>query len=682
MALFYFGEKGVDNMLKGANGQVTIDVSARLQLLRSSVDEIQKTLDKLKPDSSGFKELTKILTSARKEIDQLQVQASKPFGSQKQFDQAEKTIDKVEDSLERAKIAIERINFSDLKLSQSQVDSFEALKQRIIDIKKEFTNFKEAEKLELFKDNDFKQFADSIDANLISKNFDQVIVAIEKKTNSIDKALEASLNNLNKYSAQIKVGENIKDFIKKGGISEKSLGQETFSKMFTKNSTFKAGGKSIFFEYLKEQFSITDSQLAQLKDLSAPKIQALISSEDFWKPQLGTAEKAAKNQAAVRTEYTRLGQEAQAAARANEVMGDAQERVADKSREAEKAVKDVNKAEKDLQDGAVGAVRSTKELDNAYSQLESQLQGFKDVLAQTNVQFLTLQRQQQTFNSIKTAITNFMGFNQVLNLTKIAVREAMNHIKELDTTMNGIAIVSDMTTADLWKQIDTYSQIAQTYGTTIQGAYEVSKIYYQAGYKTNDVLTLMNETLKLSKISGLDYAAATDYMMTATRGFHMEISEASKVVDVYSALAANTAVSQEELAVAMSKTASSMESVGSTFEDTSAMIATMVAVTRESATNIGSAMKSIASRYGELTKDPKKLFDAEGEEMSFNKVDAALKSVGISLQTADHQFRDFTDVILELSEVWDTLESSQKRYIATQFAGNRRQDCLAFPWTA
>lgn len=153
----------------------------------------------------------------------------------------------------------------------------------------------------------------------------------------------------------------------------------------------------------------------------------------------------------------------------------------------------------------------------------------------------------------------------------------------------------------------------------------------------------------------------------------MEISEAAKVVDVYSALAANTAVSQEELAVAMSKTASSMEGVGATFEETSSMIATMVAVTRESAINIGSALKSIASRYGELTKDPKALFDAEGDAMSFNKVDEALKSVGISLQTTDHQFRDFTDVILELSDAWDGLESAQQRYIATQFAGNRQQ---------
>ena len=50
----------------------------------------------------------------------------------------------------------------------------------------------------------------------------------------------------------------------------------------------------------------------------------------------------------------------------------------------------------------------------------------------------------------------------------------------------------------------------------------------------------------------------------------------------------------------MSKTASSAASVGSSFESTSAMIATMVETTRESATNIGSAMKSIVSRWKKL----------------------------------------------------------------------------------
>jgi len=65
--------------------------------------------------------------------------------------------------------------------------------------------------------------------------------------------------------------------------------------------------------------------------------------------------------------------------------------------------------------------------------------------------------------------------------------------------------------------------MAQRYGVSIQGAYEVSKIYYQQGLETVDVMTLTNETLKLSKISGMDYATATDYMTTAIRGFKMEM---------------------------------------------------------------------------------------------------------------------------------------------------------------
>ena len=59
------------------------------------------------------------------------------------------------------------------------------------------------------------------------------------------------------------------------------------------------------------------------------------------------------------------------------------------------------------------------------------------------------------------------------------------------------------------------------------------------------------------------------------------MTDAQKVTDVYSALAAATASDTEELAVAMSKTASSAEAVGSSFESTSAMIATMVSITRE-----------------------------------------------------------------------------------------------------
>lgn len=64
-----------------------------------------------------------------------------------------------------------------------------------------------------------------------------------------------------------------------------------------------------------------------------------------------------------------------------------------------------------------------------------------------------------------------------------------------------------------------------------------------------------------------------------------------------------------------------------------------------------------------MTKNPSSLVDSEGEAMSLNKVDAALQSVGITLQDVNGQFRNFDDVILELSKKWDTLDANAQRYM-------------------
>jgi len=102
------------------------------------------------------------------------------------------------------------------------------------------------------------------------------------------------------------------------------------------------------------------------------------------------------------------------------------------------------------------------------------------------------------------------------------------------------------------------------------------------------------------------------------------------------------------------------------------MMAVMIEATRESPENIGSALKSIISRYGEL-KENKTGIDAEGEEYSLNKVDKALQTVGISIHDANGEFRDFDDVIMELADHWDAIDKNTQRYIATIMAGNRQQ---------
>lgn len=155
------------------------------------------------------------------------------------------------------------------------------------------------------------------------------------------------------------------------------------------------------------------------------------------------------------------------------------------------------------------------------------------------------------------------------------------------------------------------------------------------------------------------------------RGFKLEMSDAQHITDVYSEVAAISASDTQELATAMSKTASSAASVGMSFENTTAMIATMVEATRESATNIGSAMKSIISRMSEMKSGLSQ--DENGEFLDASKVETALKSVGVALRDSQGQFRDLDTVIIELGERWSSLDSATKRYLGTIIAGNRQQ---------
>ena len=659
--------------------EINIPVKLQIQNLQSLVGDLEKRLSNLKVGSTGFKTIQSLINSIRGEIDKLQVQTSKPFMDAGQFTKAEHSVERLEDQIDKVSLSLSRIKFSDLELTSEQKADLKTFEDQINSIKEKLRVVKSTAKEE-FLNSALGQEWLKIDETAFSKSLSSI-------TNDIRREAQAQKDELDKlrgvaadYQKALSENQRIKDFTS-AMVDDPKNGTDIFSKKWqelTKELSngkvqFQTGGKNLMVSWLESQLKLDSGTLNALlsKSVSASNISQELKR--ILNEQLAKNEQIIQNNPNIEANVDTLRTKYDGLLNILRQVGASEEQVAAVEANLRRELGETANKTQEYQQKLVAAAQAEMQMNSTSNAMKSQLESLRNTLQQTNTQFIQMQRTQQSFNQMKMAIVNFMGFSQVLNLTKTAIRNAINHIKELDSVMNKISIVTDMSTGDLWNQVDAYSKMAQTFGVSIKGAYEVSQIYYQQGLQTNDVLTLTNETLKLAKISGLDYATTTDFMTTAIRGFKMEMSDASRVVDVYSNLASHTAVSQEELAVAMSKTASSMEAVGATFEESSAMIGTMVAVTRESATNIGSAMKSIASRYGELTKDPTKLVDEDGEAMAFNKVDAALQSVGISMKTVDGQFRNFTDVIIELGEKWSELDSTQQRYIATQFAGNRQQ---------
>lgn len=286
-------------------------------------------------------------------------------------------------------------------------------------------------------------------------------------------------------------------------------------------------------------------------------------------------------------------------------------------------------------------------------------------------------RVDEQIDSVARRIANFTSLTGSFEILRRTIRDAYNDIKELDAAMNSIAIVTNFTNQQLWNQVDAYAKLAQEMGVDLVGVYDVQKLYYQQGRDMTDVAELTEKTLQFARIAEMDYADATDAMTVAINAFKLEATDASRIVDVYSNLAAKAAVNQNELANAMSKVASMASSVGMSLETTSAFLTQIIETTREAPETAGTALKTVLARFGEV----KKLINTgkntgttdEGETVDVNKIDTALKSVGIRLTDTQGQMRALDDVLLDLAKKWNSLDSMTQRYLATMAAGSRQQ---------
>ena len=320
-----------------------------------------------------------------------------------------------------------------------------------------------------------------------------------------------------------------------------------------------------------------------------------------------------------------------------------------------------------------------KEINNIQGAMEQSAEGVKKFANESKGAAAQSQQLNSELEHFRGKAAYFFGLSNAINLFKRAIRSAYDTVKDLDAVMTETAVVTNFNVGDMWDQLPEYTRRANELGVSIHSAYEAATIFYQQGLKTNEVMAVSNETLKMARIAGLDAATASDRMTNALRGFNMEMDKmsAQRVNDVYSKLAAITASDTDEISTAMTKVASLAHNANMEFETTAAFLAQIIESTRESAETAGTALKTVVARFSEV----KKLYskgdllgqDEEGEEIDVNKVSTALRSAGINLNEYLTGAKGLDDIFIELAEKWDSLDQVQQRYIATMAAGSRQQ---------
>lgn len=275
-------------------------------------------------------------------------------------------------------------------------------------------------------------------------------------------------------------------------------------------------------------------------------------------------------------------------------------------------------------------------------------------------------------NAVKAMKSEFdRAVTSVVSLTAAfhAFKRMVSTARELDDSLFNLQVATGKTREETKGLLDTYNQMAGELGATTEQVAEAANDWLRTGRSLDETNELIKDSMILSKIGMIDTGDATQYLVSALNGYKLSAESALEVISKLSNVDMNAAVSAGGIAEAMSRTATSADQAGVSIDRLIGMIATMKDVSQASDERVGTAIKSIVSRYSQVKTN--KLVDYEsGDDLS--NVEKALKKVGVQIRDGLTDFRDLDDVLGELAKKYNDLNDVEKNGIATALFGTQQ----------
>lgn len=269
-------------------------------------------------------------------------------------------------------------------------------------------------------------------------------------------------------------------------------------------------------------------------------------------------------------------------------------------------------------------------------------------------------------NTIKWGIASSLmnGFTR-------SVQNAYGYVKKLDTSLNNIMLVTDKSAENMKDFAKQANNAAKELGASTTAYTDAALIYYQQGLGDKEVAARAETTLKAANVTGQSGEEVSEQLTAVWNGYKVTAEETEIYVDKLAKVAATTASDLEELSKGMSKVASAANSMGVDVDQLNAQLATIISVTRQAPESVGTALKTIYARMGDLAVDGEDEFG-----VSLGEVSGKMEQMGIQIMDQQGNLRDMGTVIEETAKKWDTWTEAQKQAAAVAMAGKRQYNNL------
>ena len=269
-----------------------------------------------------------------------------------------------------------------------------------------------------------------------------------------------------------------------------------------------------------------------------------------------------------------------------------------------------------------------------------------------------------TTDKIKGMLSHVTKLGSFFGLASLAVnqfRQSLSTLKSNDTILTEISKTSEMAKRQLKEIGDEAFKVASKYGKLSSDYLLSVQDMSRAGY------------LNPGSMAGLSVAAqgagdmtaklANQYIIATDKAFKMNgsVEKLTATLDGANNITNNNAVDMTELGTAMSIVGSQAASAGMEVNETTAAVATMIAVTQRSGSEMANAFKGILMNLRQVTGE------IDGEEIdidSLTKYEQACAELGVSLSNVEDgivSLKEPMQIIKELSEAYKQLDETDAR---------------------
>lgn len=283
---------------------------------------------------------------------------------------------------------------------------------------------------------------------------------------------------------------------------------------------------------------------------------------------------------------------------------------------------------------------------------------------------LPLRRTNTLMNELWVTMKNTMRWqltSSVLHGFVGSLEQAYGYSKNLDRSLNEIRIVSEKSAEDMARFAEQANKAAKALSTTTTNYTDASLIYYQQGLTDQEVLDRTETTIKMANVAGTTTETASQQLTAIWNNFYDGSQSLDHYADVMVKLGAATASSSDEISEGIEKFAAVANTVGLSYEYAASALATVTAQTRESASIVGTAFRTLFSRIQGLTQG-----ETLDDGTTLNKYSQALATVGVQIKDTNGELKGMDEILDNLGSKWNTLAQDQKIALAETVAGVRQ----------